>query len=233
MNNAAYTFIVKFKNEIKFSELPLFRGAVLNGVGRDGSILYHNHKDDNTLRYAYPFIQYKRIHKKAAVFCISEGVEVIGQILAAQKADVRLGDRVVSLEIETVTPQRSMVQTWDTDFTYHLRNWLPLSSKNYQEYRQIDEMSERQAFLENILIGNLLSFAKGVGIEVKKQITCHLISVSEPRRTLVKGVKVMSFDAEFKTNMSLPNYIGIGRHVSIGYGVVVKKYKDRNTNNEE
>jgi hypothetical protein len=34
----------------------------------------------------------------------------------------------------------------------------------------------------------------------------------------------MSFDAEFKTNVSLPDYIGLGKGVSLGMGTVVRKY---------
>ena len=30
----------------------------------------------------------------------------------------------------------------------------------------------------------------------------------------------MAFDIEFVTNMSLPDYIGIGKNASIGYGVI-------------
>jgi hypothetical protein len=86
----------------------------------------------------------------------------------------------------------------------------------------MDDLSDRIDLLERILVGNLLSFAKGVGIEIEQQIICKLISFEEPRLVKVKGVKVMSFNCEFKTNMSLPDYMGIGKHASIGYGTVVK-----------
>lgn len=228
LENTIQIFLVKFQNEISFREVPLFRGAILNALDGQADVLYHNHTGDSTFRYSYPLIQYKRIQKKAAIFCIGEGVEAIGQFLAAQKFSIQLGERSVQLAIETVYPKRNLVQTWESTFRYHLRNWLALNSENYQKYKELDEMTTRISFLENILIGNLLSFAKGMKIDIKEQIVCKMLSLDEPRLISVKGVKMMAFDAEFKTNLSLPDYMGIGKHVSIGYGTVVRVYNNNN-----
>lgn len=220
------TFVVKFSNELAFGEIPLFRGAVIKSLGANPELLFHNHTGDNTYRYSYPLIQYKRIHKKAAIFCIGEGVDVMGEFLSANNFSIMLGERPVKLTIEAVSPKRTLVQTWDSVFRYHLRNWLSLNSDNYLKLKDLDEYSARIAFLENILIGNLLSFAKGMKIDIQKEITCKLLSLSEPRLINVKGVKMMAFDTEFKTNLSLPDYMGIGKHASIGFGTIVRAYSE-------
>jgi hypothetical protein len=222
MRRSINVFLIKFKNEIAFTEIPLLRGAVLNLLGSDAELLFHNHTSDTTFRYSYPLIQYKRIRKKAAIFCIGDGVETIGKLLNAQDYEISLGSRNVCLDIENISPKRNIVQTWDSTFHYYLTNWLALNSTNYQEYMAMDDLADRIDLLERILVGNLLSFAKGVGIEIEQQIICKLISFEEPRLVKVKGVKVMSFNCEFTTNMSLPDYMGIGKHASIGYGTVVK-----------
>lgn len=228
MKNYIPIFWVKFKNEISPYEIPFFRGAVLNAVGKEGGVLFHNHKEGDSFRYSYPFIQYKRVHKKAFIFCVSEGVDAIGHFLALRNFSIMLGERPVQLEIETVSPKSNLVQTWKSTFRYRLRNWLPLNSENYVKYKNLDECSARIAFLENILIGNLLSFAKGLDIMIEDEIVCKLLYVDEPHIVKVKDVKMMAFNAEFKTNLSLPDYMGIGKHVSIGYGTVVKVYIDNN-----
>lgn len=231
-HTSVQVFLVQFRNEIMFHEIPLFRGAVLDALGNDVEVLYHNHTGDQTFRYSYPLIQYKRIHKKAAIFCIGDGVEAIGQFLAAQKFDLYLGNRPVQLSIETVYPKRNLVQTWDATFRYYLRNWLALNSENYQRYKALDEITARISFLENILIGNLLSFAKGMKIDIQNQIVCKMLTLNEPRLVRVKNVNMMAFDAEFKSNLSLPDYMGIGKHASIGYGTVVRVY-DNEKNSKE
>lgn len=231
MGKGIRTFVVKFKNEISFNEIPLFRGAVLNALGSDVDLLYHNHSGENTFRYSYPLIQYKRIHKKAVIFCVADGVNAIGKFLASQNFSLILGERPISLVIESVSPKRDLIQTWDTEFKYNITNWIPLNSDNYRAYMELEGITEKTQFLERMLVGNLLSFAKGVGIEIKNEIKCKLLSVDTQRSSVVKGVKMITFNAEFKTNLSLPDYIGLGKHVSIGYGTVVKKYNKEQTNN--
>ena len=229
MNNKIRQLIIRFNNEIAFSEVPLLRGAVLNAMGDDVALLFHNHMEDG-FRYAYPLIQYKRINKKAAIVCVGDGVDTIAQLFSDASFDIKLGDRPLLLEIERINPIRPMIQVWDTTFKYRLRNWLALNSDNYIRYSEIEEYSERILFLEKVLIGNLLSFAKGLGITLDKEILCKILSINEPRLCIVKGIKMMSFDVDFKTNVSIPNFVGLGKHVSIGYGTVVRIVENNNKN---
>lgn len=226
MKTSCKTFIVKFKNEIEFYQIPFFRGAILRIIGQDAELLYHNHIGERKYRYSYPLIQYKRIHKKAAIFCIGEGVDVIGQYLSADKFEVHLGDNATLLEVETVVPHKTTVQLWDSVFKYNLNRWLALNTENYIKYQSIEDISERIQFLENILIGNLLSFAKGLGIEISSTIICKLLSLSDPFFVTVKGVKMMAFNLKFKSNISLPNYMGLGKHASFGYGTITRIYNE-------
>lgn len=224
-NNKIQTFLIKFKNEIYFSDIPLFRGAVISSLP-DADILYHNHTDDNEFRYKYPYIQYKRINGKAAIFCVSDGVDVIGDFFANKPHTLQLGDKVITTEIEKITPKRTLIQTWNTEFEYSLRKWIPFNSDNYKEYKILEGIGEKSQFLERILIGNLLSFAKGVGINIDNQIKCKLLHIEEPIKLIkAKGVKFMTFDVRFKTNIYLPDYIGLGKHVSIGFGTVTQIVK--------
>lgn len=225
-NKFIQIFLVRFKNEISFYEIPLFRGAIINLLGQDGEILYHNHANETSFRYSYPLIQYKRIHKKAAIFCIGEGVEAIGQLLSSQDFSLTIGERQLQLEIEAVYPKRYLIQTWDSTFRYRIRHWLPFNSDNYQKYINLDDITSKIIFLEQILIGNLLSFAKGLDLYIEKEIICKLLSLNDPHLIKAKGVKMMAFDAEFKTNLSLPDYMGLGKHTSIGFGTVVRVYND-------
>ncbi len=224
-NSYINTLLVKFDNEISFNEISLFRGAVLNSIGKDVELLFHNHTDVG-FRYSYPLIQYKRIHKNAAILCIGDGVEAIGQFFEKEHFLANLGTRPVQLSIKSIIPQRTLIQIWDATFRYYLRNWLPLNSENYEKYKRIDGVAERVVFLEKILVGNILSFAKGLDINIEKEIECKLILFREPRLVFVKNIKVMSFDVEFKTNLSLPDYIGIGKHSSIGFGTIVRAYNN-------
>lgn len=190
-------------------------------------MLYHNH-EGCSFRYAYPLIQYKRIRRKAAVVCLNEGTEAIGKLLSQGSFPFRLGNRCVDLKVEHVASRKFTVQIWDSEFRYRIRRWLPLNAGNYAKYKGTDDCAERITFLNNILTANLLSFAKGLGLHIGKEIRCKFSSLSAPYAVTNKNVKLMAFNGEFKTNMSLPDYVGIGKNASIGYGVVTH-VKNANT----
>ena len=221
------TFVIRFGNEIGFSDIPYLRSGILKVMDYDANVLFHNHISDTELRYSYPLIQYKRINKKAAIVCLGEGALTIGELFAKQNLNVRIREQVTELKIESLNPMSYIVQPWDAMFTYRIRKWLPLNSDNYARYIALEGVVEKTAFLEKILIGNILSMAKGLGIEVEKEIQCKILTVDSPRLMLVKGVKLMSFDVDFKSNMSIPEYAGLGKHSSLGFGIVTKK-RDKN-----
>ena len=215
--------VVRFGNEIKREEIPLFRGAIVNAI-ENVDLLFHNHEEDGQLRYSYPLIQYKRINQKAAIVCLGEGTDAIGQFFSSCNFDVALGERQVKLEVESVNAYQHLIQIWDSEFTYHIRRWLPLNKENYAAYCKEESLAGRYAMLERLLAANILSFAKGMGIHFEGQVTARITQMDEPRLQYYKGVKLMSFDAEFKTNVSLPDYIGLGKSVSLGMGTMVRKY---------
>jgi hypothetical protein len=72
--------------------------------------------------------------------------------------------------------------------------------------------------------------AKGLDVRFEKEVKCEITSFTESTTIKVKGISMQCIDAEFKCNVSIPNYIGLGKHASINYGVVTKM---RINNNEE
>ena len=90
--------IVKFNNEITPQEIQSFRGAVVASLN-EKDILFHNHME-NGVAYHYPRIQYKRIHKKAAIVCVKEGVKSIGELFCSGNYHYVIGEREVDMQIE-------------------------------------------------------------------------------------------------------------------------------------
>lgn len=232
MDNRVKTLVIQFQNELMQDELECFRGAVVHTMDHS-NVLFHNHLEDDKLRYSYPLIQYKRIHRKAALVCVGEGTEAIGEFFASCRFDVQIGERPVTLEVESVQARHTLVQVWEDMFAYRIRRWLPLNGENYEKYLQMESLAEKYALLESLLTGNILSMAKGLGIHFEKQVVCKITAIDDPRIVTYKGVKLMSFDAEFKTNVTLPDFVGIGKGVSLGMGTVVRKYEKKCVDNNE
>lgn len=230
--NKVKTIVIRFENRLTDYELPKFRGAVIATMN-NASILFHNHIGDSELRYGYPLIQYKRIGGKAAIVCLGEGTEAIGQFFASCNFDVNIGSREDTLSVASVNANQYHVQVWDDWFTYHLRKWLPLNQEHYDSFKRMDGVSEKCAFLESILTGNILSFGKGVGVTFDKQIECKITEMLDQRILSYKGVNMMAFDVVFKSNVSLPDYIGLGKGVSRGMGTVKKNNKVGNSEKQK
>ena len=218
--------LIQFKNPLDMNEISFFRGAILSKVPTDLT-LFHNHTP-NGFRYRYPLIQYKRIGGKAAILCLGEGTEVIGNFFIGADFDLQIGNRNENLEVEKVSPQRYIIQIWEESFCYTCRKWLPLNQKNFARYQQLGSVAERAEFLQKILIGNILSMCTGLGIHQEKELICKITSLKEMHLYKYKGVKMAGFDIEFMSNISLPDYIGLGKGVSIGFGITHKLDKYQN-----
>lgn len=213
---------VYFANEISRNEIELFRGAVLHALTDRSALLFHNHIEEK-FRYSYPLIQYKQIDGKATIVCIEEGVEEIGKLFSVCDLTFMLGRRSVKMEVEIIKELEFVVQITTTSCHYSLHNWLPLNSENYKIYKGLLALSDKVAFLQRMLVGNILSFYKGVGEYLESDLTCSITALSELPPISHKGVPMLCFDAEFVCNVTLPDYIGIGKSPSIGFGIVKNK----------
>lgn len=231
MNNTRL-LLIRFDNTISHTEIEYFRGAVVNALS-DKDILFHNHLPEGLgLLYSYPLIQYKRINNKAAILCFETGTEVIGKLFNDSNMKLNLNGRVDSFEVDKVTAYQHKIQVWNSKFTYHIRKWLALNQENYEKYNQIEGIAEKILFLENILKANILSFAKGLNIFFEKQVECKITKLGSLSITRYKNVKMTMIDAEFVCNVSIPDYAGLGKGVSIGYGTTVaKKERKKRQNN--
>lgn len=226
MSKIVQTMILKFSNELRDYEIPAFRGAI-NQILEKKDILFHNHKEEG-FRYSYPLIQYKTIGKKAAIVCIGEGTNEIGELFNCKNKTLLIGDSSVELSLESINAYQTRILFSENKLSYTLRNWLPLNSKNSSEYMAMDSYEERIVYLEKILVGNILSFAKGLNLRIENQINCKITNCSDPKLIKHKGVRMMGFQVEFQINLVLPQYIGLGKASSHGYGILRIK---RQTNN--
>ncbi|MDR0981891.1 MAG: hypothetical protein LBM07_01430 [Culturomica sp.] len=212
--------LIKFRNELPQTGISAFRGAV-NALLQSNNVLFHNHTDEG-LRYAYPLIQYKRINRRAALVCIEEGTEAVGEFFGHIQQRVVLGRKETLLEIDTMKAEQTLVQVWNSEFSYSLRKWLPFNSDNYALYQQTEGLKKRLEQMEKILTGNILSFAKGVGVHFEQEVSCTITDVQPLSPMRYKDVKLAAFDVRFKSNVSLPNFIGLGKGASHGFGTVVR-----------
>jgi len=210
---------VIFDNNIAGHEIPAFRGAVANKVGHD-NVLFHNHVGDDKFRYSYPLIQYKQIQGKPSIICVDEGVDEIHKFFENRNWSIELSGRELDMKIYKLNMNQYTMQVWDKLWTYNIYNWVALNQENYKKYELCEGIADKYIFLENILKGNILSFAKGIAWTVDKDIVVKISDMIRTKTTNIKQQRILTFDIEFKSNVFLPNNIGLGKNVSLGFGNV-------------
>ena len=72
--------------------------------------------------------------------------------------------------------------------------------------------------LSKMLVGNLLSMSKGLGYTVPARIEAE--TTLNSIKTKLKRVEVIGFIGSFRTNFEIPDFFGIGKSVSRGFGTV-------------
>lgn len=221
------TLVLKFDNDLSFSEIPKFRGAVIASLEQK-NILYHNH-DENGVIYKYPRIQYKCLQQKATIVCIKEGVEAIHELFTSGNFTYHIGNREEEMHILSVNTYENDLDFCGNMKGYRLRNWLPLNSENYKEYQTKERLADKVTFLEEKLIGNILSFFTSIGFRADKQIELNITDILNQKLVKYKHVKLMAFDVEFKVNLVLPSYIGLGKSASIGFGTLTRINNNKKT----
>lgn len=209
---------IRFDKHLKPREIPFFRAAVIEATQRQ-STLFHNHQSDGGVMYRYPLIQYTCTDGKATIICLGEGAEDIHFLLSQPSLDLRIGDRQVKFLIEDIQLHYHSLNTGSDWHRYSLNGWQALNQANFRKYECLESEIERVQFLEKMLLGNLLAVAKTFDIDrstypIEVQITRQKGS----RWLSFKKKKVLTFDLHFKTNLSLPEYVGLGKGVSVGFG---------------
>jgi len=196
---------------ISFPDIPLRTrdGHKLRGFFgsffKEYSPLLHNHFQNGTLRYAYPLVQYKVIDKVAHLIGLQEGAELLIKLF--------LNIRKINIDGQ----EFRLEETAEIKTYSFITPWMALNQSNYQRYIN-SSPKERTLLLNRIVIGNILSFYKYIGMRLSKRLEAmtfvHTVS------TMFKGHKMIAFTGYFSVNAILPDLIGIGKSVSRGFGAI-------------
>lgn len=223
---------IRFDAEIQSYEIPAFRSAVIEKAGRE-HVSFHNHLGDSGFNYRYPVIQYKRIGRNPAIVCVNEGVDDIHYFFENRSWDICIGDRPVTLRVKDLRLNQYNLQAWEHTFRFRIRDWLALNQENYARYENMSGLIERAELLERTLTGNILSMAKGLEWFIDKTVQVNIREVSPIRWLKFKEQRMATFDVDFDCNVFLPDFIGLGQGVSVGFGLVTQVRNEKNQNRKE
>ncbi|MDZ7691715.1 MAG: CRISPR-associated endonuclease Cas6 [Balneolaceae bacterium] len=190
---------------------------------QERSELLHNHMGNGEFRYAYPQVQYKVIGGTPMLVGISEGADLLGDLFLKIK-ELDIGGQKYPVRQKNIEGKRIEVGVSESSQTYRFQTlWMALNQQNHEQYEQADEL-ERQHQLERILIGNCLSFCKGMDHFVEQQI--QVKGTFSEKTTSFKNTRMLAFEGIFTTNCNSPITSGWAKPVSRGFGTI-KRVSDQ------
>jgi len=209
--------IIRFPDiQLEIRDAHKLRGY-FGDLFKDYSPLLHNHYQDGSSRYAYPLVQYKVIDHIPVLIGFQEGADLLVSLfLKIKEIDIE-GQHYPVLEKNIQQKQQTLIVNSQL-FNYSFKTlWMALNQKNYGIYQQLEE-NEKVNFLNRQLQNNILSFYKGLSFRTDQRIMAT--TRIKEKQTKFKNQNMLAFSGNFTANAFIPEWAGIGKSVSRGFGTV-------------
>ncbi|MCD4675186.1 MAG: CRISPR-associated endonuclease Cas6 [Desulfobacula sp.] len=111
---------------------------------------------------------------------------------------------------------------------YRINYWLPLNPENYVRWKNSAGMHGRVTILNKCLIGHVKSFLRRMEFEDHSkeiQVKIHDIERKHNRINL-HSRPVICYSVIFRSNVCLPDFIGLGQGPSFGFGRIKRIKND-------
>jgi len=182
--------------------------------------LIHNHDEKGNPIYRYPLIQFKLIEKTPAIIAITDkAVKIFAEIF--MKLDrIVIEDTVIPVFEKDLKVEEVEFGYSDEIFMYEFASpWIGLNQKNFKKYNDAGN-DEKNEILKKIMTGNILSMAKHLDCWLSRDQKIKIDHKLKEIKVNLKDKSMTAFTGIFKTNFYLPDYLGIGKSVSRGFGTV-------------
>ncbi len=214
-------------------DLYAFRGALSERVGHEHD-WFHNHNNDDSehqFHYRYPLIQYKLRGNQPMLVCIAQGVQAARMFFEQQDWSLTMKGMYRPMEIDELRLKKYPVEVKDLEeglpYSYRLKYWQALNQDNYRRYNELEGLREIVDFLEPLLANHLISFAKGISWQIPGRFEVQITEMYPTRFPRFKEIHTLAFNFNFDTNLLLPDYIGLGKGASLGYGTITRIKRKR------
>jgi hypothetical protein len=209
-----YTLTLEPEHPLRFSAADL--RSFLTKELAEYITLY---KGDTTgFIHRYPVIQCKQVKTELILIGISQGAGCLCQ-LTRDETMLNIGESTCRITARDLAIRSEPFGVADTGIPYEfLTPWLALNQQHAKKFYDLKGKTERDTFMQNLLAAQLNTLAKSLDYKVTVPFTCEV--KVRFRRERIDRENVMVFLGKFRTNLTIPDYLGIGLSISQGYGTI-------------
>jgi hypothetical protein len=167
--------------------------------------------------YFYPRLQYKIVRGSPMIAAINEGCNLLWDIY--DKLDeVSTNQTEWKITEKRLIEKKAPFGLCSDSIKYRfLTPWLALDEDNLKKYIMLDD-NLKERMLARILESHLDSISKSLGYNFKDDLKIRLNIKSQ--YFFLRDIHVAGLFGSFTANFEIPNFLGIGKSVSRGYGTI-------------
>lgn len=209
-----FTLTLEPENPVQFS-LPELRTFLTLRLKE-----FTEHQPGNSAMsiHRYPALQCKLLKNTIIVVGICQGADFLKQISDNQEK-ISSGKNTCSIRGQDPAIRNEKFGISGTSTTYEfLTPWQGLNQQNTKKFYELKGKPDRDIFIQKILLGGLATLAKSLDYKNPEPVTCE--QKLRFRKDWIDNSSVMVFTGRFQTNLQVPDYLGMGQSVSLGFGTL-------------
>jgi len=164
----------------------------------------------------YPLVQYKVIRGAPLVVAINEGCDLLWEIF--KKLDEINEVSPWKITEKRIIEKKSLLCITEEKAKYRfLTPWLTIQESEIGPDIR-DNPQQRNSALSTILESNFLAIARNFNIPIDRDLRISLNSKDE--YIVQRDTNIAGFFGSFYINFQLPQFLGIGRSLTRGFGTI-------------
>ena len=208
--------------KLKMRDSHKLRGYFGN-LFMEHSPLLHNHFEDGRSRYEYPKVQYKVLNEIPYLVGIGTEASRLLTELFLKIKELDINGEKFPVFAKNIEARNWTIGLSDTLQTYRFETlWMALNQDNHALYVNYSD-EQRLDQLRGICTQNILAFFTAFGLRLPPEArVMTALQDIKTKETNFKNNRMLAFKGQFVTNALLPDFIGLGKSVSRGFGSVKK-----------
>lgn len=204
---------IAFDTNISSKEIPAFRSATIRQLGISSA----------PFSSYYPQLQFKTRRsydqQQPLIVCLGKHPTFFQSLHQQGDWEANLNGRKVYMKVAHVKSTLYELRIQNGMQSYKLYNYQAFNTENYQQFKSLD-VTQKLPFITKCLQAHLHGFATGIGWFLESEIKVDVQRILKEKCIPYQGIQAHCFDLVFDCNLFLPEYIGLGKGIGHGFGVV-------------